>query len=296
MNVDSIMNWERLGEIPATALRDTRLQLHWAAQIPAAVGSSWAAPAPNFAHLALEWREDARLCVSELSNTTPRFRAGLRPADLTLVLLDDADVEVDSYALVGRTMDEGLAWLRAAAIAHLRSVPAAPLALPTHALPAHPVGKGEPFTASSSGAGAPALVELTKWFANADRVLRGLKRKVNHASMPRLWPHHFDLAVQIQLDWLKQGEDARSIGVGLSPGDDSYPEPYWYVTPWPHPEGTELRALEGGGEWHTDGWTGAVLRAAVLEDGDDAEAQVGRLLTFLHSAINGAWAVLQAVR
>lgn len=54
----------------------------------------------------------------------------------------------------------------------------------------------------------------------------------------------------------------RSVGVGLSPGDSGYPEPYVYVTPWPYPTG-ELPALPWG-HWHTEGWTGAVLRGSAL--------------------------------
>ena len=44
----------------------------------------------------------------------------------------------------------------------------------------------------------------------------------------------------------------------MSPGDGSYPQPYFYVSPWPYPEGSALPALASG-KWHTEVWVGAVL-------------------------------------
>lgn len=49
----------------------------------------------------------------------------------------------------------------------------------------------------------------------------------------------------------------------MSPGDSTYDEPYFYVTPWPYPEGATLQPLEFG-TWHTKGWTGAVLTGTKL--------------------------------
>ena len=80
----------------------------------------------------------------------------------------------------------------------------------------------------------------------------------------RLWPHHFDIATLWTLDAGVDAEEARSVGMGLSPGDGTYAQPYWYVTPWPYPQATaeELPPLPAG-RWHAEarngGWTGAVL-------------------------------------
>ena len=41
------------------------------------------------------------------------------------------------------------------------------------------------------------------------------------------------------------------IGVGLSPGDTYYAEPYWYVSPYPYPGLEDLPVLDGSGFWHT---------------------------------------------
>ena len=82
----------------------------------------------------------------------------------------------------------------------------------------------------------------------------------------------------------------RSIGVGMSPGDGAYDEPYWYVTPYPIPDGVSLAPLGGGGHWHTEGWTGAVLNASSLES--DGAQQARQLAEFLQSAFDASEALL----
>jgi hypothetical protein len=89
----------------------------------------------------------------------------------------------------------------------------------------------------------------------------------------RGWPHHFDLAALHVLDPEKDPEEARSVGAGLSPGDESYAEPYFYVSPWPAPEPAALPALPGGAHWHTDGFTSAVLSSSAIVDGGPVETQ-----------------------
>ena len=59
--------------------------------------------------------------------------------------------------------------------------------------------------------------------------------------------------------------------MGLSPGDGTFAEPYFYLLPWPSPPG-ELPKLDGG-HWHTEGWTGAVLEASEFTSGSSNGAQ-----------------------
>ena len=53
-------------------------------------------------------------------------------------------------------------------------------------------------------------------------------------------------------------EKARSIGIGVSPGDGYYAQPYLYVSPYPRPDTDNLPALPPGGRWHTKDFFGAV--------------------------------------
>ncbi len=80
-----------------------------------------------------------------------------------------------------------------------------------------------------------ALEALAAWFGLADVVLGRFATEQSELTPGpvRCWPHHFDIATYVGLE---DGdyETARGIGVGLSPGDEAYDQPYFYVNPWPH--------------------------------------------------------------
>jgi hypothetical protein len=87
------------------------------------------------------------------------------------------------------------------------------------------------------------------------------------ATPPRLWPEHFDVAVEL-------GSEAagRRANYGLSPGDGDHPEPYLYVGPW---------SAEVSGElWQAKGFKGAELTyAELLAAPDQGEAALEFLVT-----------------
>jgi hypothetical protein len=108
----------------------------------------------------------------------------------------------------------------------------------------------------------------------------------------RVWPHHFDAGLLRVVASDAQGNATQTIGAGLSPGDDQYAEPYWYVSPWPYPERADaLPPLSAGGHWHTSGFTAAILTGSGLLAGDPA-TQVERVAAFLDDAVAASRRVL----
>ena len=95
------------------------------------------------------------------------------------------------------------------------------------------------------------------------------------------------MATLITLETGPDGSALRSVGVGLSPGDHFYAEPYWYVSPWPHPERSPARLpeLPAGGHWHGEGFTAAILTGTQLLTGGTDASQRERLQRFLDAAI-----------
>lgn len=74
-----------------------------------------------------------------------------------------------------------------------------------------------------------AAIELADWFGYTATVLdRAVAALSPHATptLPRLWPEHFDVAVEAQ------ATSERRVNLGGSPGDGSSDEPYLYVGPW----------------------------------------------------------------
>jgi len=84
-------------------------------------------------------------------------------------------------------------------------------------------------------------------------------------------------------------ERARSIGVGLSAGDLSYPEPYYYVTPWPYPADSDLPSLGELGLWHRDGFVAAIASGEGIVATDQQQRAVD---DFLEQAIGACMKIL----
>lgn len=273
----SIEGWQPLGAVAPTELVAARLALHWAAQIVSAAGSSWLPAADDFSHTSLLWDHDlGGLTSQELFGG---LEVGLRFATLELVLLDGAGAQLEVLPLASKTLDEAMSWLAAALGERLGEQ--RELLRPTHDLPEHPVGQGGAFAVVPREAAA----EVGLWFANAARALSPTVDAVPTASPLRCWPHHFDIATLITLESGVDAEKAKSIGVGMTPGDGSYAEPYIYVTPWPYPDGMTLLELPAGGRWHMEGWFGAVLTGGRLLERSEPEGQGGLVSTFLDAAV-----------
>jgi hypothetical protein len=272
--------WEPLKLDPHTLL-DGRLQLHWAAQVAAAVGKQLLPHQPDFSEQSLEWLNGPRVLAQGLVAGARPFRSAIRPSPSALLLLGSADEILRELPLAGRTLEEAYDWMRREVEALLGRPLAEPLAR-SEGLPSHPVAEGAPFAFPDTE--APA--EMARYFADAYLLLCDLMAREG-SSHVRCWPHHFDCAILIQLDEnAPDPEHARSLGVGLSPGDDAIPRPYFYLLPWPRPERSveELPALDGGG-WHTEGWLGAVLDSTEFAGSCDPRQQRQRCERFLTSAV-----------
>ncbi|MBZ0266855.1 hypothetical protein K8I85_01750 [bacterium] len=278
---------EHLGAVAPTELVEARIALHWAAQLAAVVGNHLVPARPDDSHSNLEWLADHGALAGEWTPSGVRLRSALRVSDLTQLVLDESGTELDSFALRDHTLAQGLDRMNGAVARALGRAGASPLALREYdGMPSHAV-------ASAGGTfDIPArhLAELARWYASADGKLRALASGRSDASPVRCWPHHFDIATLLTLEG--SGEAAKTIGVGMAPGDGSYAEPYWYVNAWPFPAGAALPELDGHGRWHTAGWNGAVLTGSELVAAGDGAAQAARLDAFLASAIAASEGIL----
>src|SRR5438094_351605 len=86
--------WLQVGERASTDLVDARLQLHWAAQVVSAVGTTLLPAAADDSHTNLEWLAEPALLAGRLTAAAPRCRAALRPADLRLYVLNERDASI----------------------------------------------------------------------------------------------------------------------------------------------------------------------------------------------------------
>ena len=87
----------------------------------------------------------------------------------------------------------------------------------------------------------------------------------------QLWPHNFDLAFEwfgtLAVPSVDDGdarEQPSQINFGLTPGDRSHSEAYFYSNPWPFQDSLIERELPNGARWFTEGWQGTLLPYAEI--------------------------------
>ena len=186
--------------------------------------------------------------------------AFLRPADLTLGLVDGHADIVAETSLTGLTQLEALAWLRNEVAR--RGGAGDRMSLAAHyEIPPHAVGTGGSYPEADDH-----FKQLSNWYANGHAALAAALDGTPDCPALRLWPHHFDEGALIAY-----GGD-RMIGLGFTAGDEHIDEPYFYVSPYPQPDASALPDLGAVGTWHTEGLITATLRAGDLADAADPAA------------------------
>jgi hypothetical protein len=283
---DYILNqWQLFSPVKFDNLIDARLQLHHAAQLAAAPGRHLLPPRRDESHANFFWSSQYQAMLGEPVGEEYPLQGALRPADLTILLIDEDDNIMEELSLNGKSLDEAFLWIKQQLSE--KNVATAKLSLKMpYEYPDHPVKNAAPFNFHP-----PAqFEELAKYWANAHLLLCETVHITPNASPVRCWPHHFDIATLITVEEHPDPEKTKSIGVGLSPGDESYPLPYFYVTPWPYPnvKSVSLPELVGGGRWHTKGWVGAILTAGKIVNQHSAEAQINQIDGFITSAVDAA--------
>ena len=281
--------WQALGQPPPSAIPGPRDQAHCALRIAASVAAVLVPPAPDWGHTTFQWDEAKRALVSVPIPGARPFVVAVRLESAAFQIYDGRGTLIMERPFNGLSHADAFGWFtQQAQQLHGAALPRR-LEDAEEGLPP-PCQADTPIDASNTA----AFAELARYYSNADRVLRAVQADQPNASPVRCWPHHSDIAMLITLDPGKDAESARSIGVGMQPGDGSYADPYFYVTPWPYPENAELPTLDGGGAWHTEGWTGAVLVASTIVTDATAPAQGQRVEAFVASAVQGIKQLLGA--
>ncbi len=248
-------NWHELVVPDIRSLEPVRDQLHNAVQFIAAAGKYIIESRPDDSHTSMSWDSDLSLFLSEPITSGSGFYIALSPASFELSILDKQKNIIESCSLDQKNREFILMWMKSS-LGKL-GINIDNLSLKLHYdIPDHPLAHGANF---EKGA-AKNFTIFSDLYANAAAALRAVRKSIPASSAVRCWPHHFDIATLITLDPEKDSGSARSIGIGMSPGDSSITQPYFYINPWPAPDKSiNLPEIKGPASWHTEGWVGVVL-------------------------------------
>ena len=269
-------NWHRLGDVSPDDFASVRVVLHHAIRIVSAVAKDLVPPEEDASHKSLTYDADLGVFAGWYVPSPENVRAGLIARRFELALLDQDGEAIASLPLAGRTMAGATKWLNDEVQAHWKE--AETFSLQEYRdLPPHPVEDGGRFPELER----VHLETFERAYADSRLLLEEIQKELQPGPPIRIWPHHFDQALLIPYGLGADGE-ARSVGLGFSPGDVADPRPYLYVTPWPYPPPEKKPAEEGPGRWQTEPWFGARLDLEELQVAGDRQEAIAR--TFLEGA------------
>ena len=133
---------------------------------------------------------------------------------------------------------------------------------------------------------------LQRALASVAAALQDLRAGIREETSPiQVWPHHFDLSM-IWLPGDKVPEQDpeneeyadKQMNFGFVFGDESFDEPYFYVTAYPLPDAIPKVGLPAGTTWKSEGFSGAVLLYKDLAAMNDPHAYLQELWSTLLAA------------
>lgn len=273
--------WTAVGQIENPRIYEARAQLHQAIQLLTATAISYGEPKSDDSHTILLWEPETNAFVSQPFGPELSFKLSMGVMDLTcrVVHQDDPLFEVSLHHTTLKQVASDLEFLL-----EDHGLPQNKFTMTRHFdLPDYPERWTHPFDVSDQ----EAFELLRATYDNAFPLLRSVGETDQNKTRPATWPHHFDMAV------LLQRPAGRSIGVGVSPGDENYIAPYYYVNAWPYPKAEAVKdKVLTHGRWHTQGWVGIVLQLEDILSTSDPLAQRGMVETFHLEAIGHAEDVL----
>ncbi|MEL6447247.1 MAG: hypothetical protein AAFQ62_04790 [Pseudomonadota bacterium] len=253
-----------LFDVDPKALTPARALCHAAIQWPSRAARANLPATDDDGHSNLGWHQDLTALVGHPLAEAPGPQLGFRFSDHHLIWLESGAV-ADALDCADQTDAALTTWCNAhLAASGLRGVEHAEIPYSLDRVDF--AGFVDTGVQAQSGA-------LGAWYGAAQVALNAVvlayRDRAVIAPSLRCWPHHFDLGVLFALDEADP-EHARSVGMGLSPGDESYAEPYYYCTPWPTPE--LLPDAPDRMHWHREGFVSMVMPATrITADTDMAE-------------------------
>jgi hypothetical protein len=278
MNIDELAKkWRRLDPIPFEEISTARDMAHEAIQFIASAGISFAQKKEDDSHTNCEWSRSLKAFVGNLLGEKKQICLGLNIAEFKLFLLKENWTIIEEFDLKNKNLDDLVIWLKN----NFESfgLDFDQFTLDKHyEIPAKTISEGGKFLVENE----QSFQELSDYFSNAEIVFLSYINELTNATPVRCWPHHFDIATLLNIG----NEKLQSIGIGFSPGDNSNPEPYFYVTMWPYPDANKVKFTElPAGTWNKEGWVGASLTASEIIKNQDEKAQCEMVLEFIDKSV-----------
>jgi hypothetical protein len=231
--------------------------LHSAAQYLAAASISFLPKKSDDSHANFEWHQELQAFVTQPLGGRHNWRLGLVVQDFALIFCSTNGIELHRVALAGHTHDAVVHWINNWMTDE--KVNGNYRFTFHYDLPSHGVDPFEPFPDPNY----TELMSLGKMRSDVHHALARMALKENTLAQVRTWPHHFDTALLLEKGTDVKGRMTNSIGMGLAIPDSVMGSHYAYVNAWDKNGEVPIEKLPPlkHGQWHTDGFRGAVMNA-----------------------------------
>ncbi|MFT6866944.1 MAG: hypothetical protein ACJA08_001782 [Cyclobacteriaceae bacterium] len=268
--------WRDLGQVDYNELGQTKNQVHQAIQLVAAVGRKFREVSPNDDNATLSWIPGLTRLAGKWVQGNKTFRTSLGLIDFCIYIVDEKVNTISKFSLNGKNQTQVLLWMEEQIGKLDLDASDLTLHLP-YSIPSYGTQDGEPFLVDLKMSN-----ELSKYYHNTFICLRDLYKKTEGDNPDiNIWPHHFDEAMTIIVKDTGDDETNSTVMLGMSPGDNEFNRPYFYVNTWPHVDTSKLGSSPTGAFWHEQLWTGTVLP---VEEVLAAENQKSMIDTFYERA------------
>lgn len=255
--------WRQMLQLEPEHIRETKALMHQAIQNVAAVGRKFLPKSKNDVNASLIWVPGLSRMAGQWVTGEVDFRSSLSIEKFEVFLVDKKVTTLASFQLEGKTYRQLMVWLEEQ-IGKL-GMPAADLTMNLpYEIPNHPVREGSVFQLAH----ARAAVEFSKFYHNTYIILRKIKKQFESQNEILIWPHHFDIALSILIKDTGDPETDTIISFGMSPGDENFENPYFYVNTWPHVDTSQCAKLSNNALWVSEDWTGAIMLSKHIYEAD----------------------------
>jgi len=272
--------WVRLGGVGPGRIAEARLQAHYASQIVAAFSAAYMARTEDLSHMGMIWGGKRHAFISGAAPGARMLRMALDLDRFELYALEPGTEFIgvlDRFNLRGMTFSDASRWLRKT-VAKFGFDPEL-IKIDFEGLLDHSLAGGGMFTYDG---GEEDLVELGRYFSNAEYILRRICSASGGCSTTYVWSAQLDINVIYDMD--KTAGKGYSLGMGLIPGDRYLAEPYFYTNRFPTLSSTSLPPPPEHGAWRTMDWTGLTLPASEIVKLGTAREQMLMVESFLLSS------------
>lgn len=285
-----LKQWQLLGRSSPLELKPAIEEIHHGVQFIAMVGKYYVEHQPDDSHTNMEWIADKEVLAGNwVKAPKGGFRLAMRPKDLELIIYD-ADMNMtDACTLDGKTNVKACRWVED----HLDQFgeDSSKMNLILHyEIPDHETDEGAAYQLFDRS----LFVEMAKYRANGDLLLRHFASQYENASEVRTWPHHFDNGTYIPMVFGPEGEHLKSFSIGMGIPDEASDEPYFYITTWSKTGDNSYENLPAlpSGEWISSPFNGAVLKASEIIEHKTAEGQFQCVFDFLEAGVAASLAII----